>query len=1016
MPAPPSALTLVAENGDGMTHGARGSVGAIRPGMTMGMLRPSSALARGTAVADAAGTSSSAARPSSAAPSRSIHPFVVEVLAVPPPSSSVGLLSATTRLANSLGMNGALPTGAGAGPDLQSEPFRSVMDNTGAWSRSRAASKALVLDAVAVSGAAEAASAAAAGPAAGDGGRRGSSQPMTTTPSLLKKPPRDPLFDVPLPAGCERDPVLRAMLRIQRARVLSAAHLQGHEKAVAAAAVAAASLAAGQGAAASAAGDPTEPAAQRRSSAIPAPPLPPHAHSSRPPSRIGYSPADMDPVQVASSARHVLGQAQPTQQQVGAGATGAGVFGARPAHSRPGSRPSTAGASRPGTAGSSSGGGGASGLVGGGAPVGVQGLMRLANISRGVGTAPSAAGGAALAGPVSDWGFVGGAGGEDPRPSSAAAAAAAASADLFDDDEEPVLGTRALSQALAVGVVPSALDIESTRAGFARAHNDRITTALARKHALVTKEQEELRRAAERESRVTNRAEFNRRQRQLVALIFTLRSAVGLKMAVNDEKARRTEVSRRKRAAQKLCVWWKRILQWRYIKSLEHARKLIKRTMGSFVLRWRTLRLVRAARCVAAFLVATKGMNKQVRTMLAYRDYRRALKRVKNFLVAQKKAADAQVRMVQMRWSGLEEGRREDTARAIADALKAGTAGVMAAPPQLVAVMRLLGLTTLADVAARNAEVQKEKRRAAKSARRGGGGDDEDDEDAEEEARLVAEYEARMRGDVDIMRNTGAKAFDVAGLVGQGGHLVTLNGVSVQQHGDDDGGLGGGAGGSGFGAGGLGSSMMALDRTHGRRRSVDMVLACLPTVPDYVQVPAIRAFLKYRRTENFDAVRAWRNKMRDLAPFHARQRKQLEIVQRLQWTGAPSAFVFDASAMRLPPPPKRFRHIPSDNELFSLIERVSLAHTKDVSRMLATARTEAQRKAQEAAAHAAAELDRRRAEVAAASAAAGGGGGRKGVKGVPARPGAAGPATAAAVPAAVPRKEFSGLPPGKGKR
>ena len=84
---------------------------------------------------------------------------------------------------------------------------------------------------------------------------------------------RDPLMDAPMPGGVDRDPTLRAIVRLQRARVLAAAHATARAGAAEAAAGAAAPSGLGAAAPGTAAPGASAPALPRpASSAAPAPP------------------------------------------------------------------------------------------------------------------------------------------------------------------------------------------------------------------------------------------------------------------------------------------------------------------------------------------------------------------------------------------------------------------------------------------------------------------------------------------------------------------------------------------------------------------------------------------------------------------------------------------------------------------------------------------------------------------------------------------------------------------------
>lgn len=189
---------------------------------------------------------------------------------------------------------------------------------------------------------------------------------------------------------------------------------------------------------------------------------------------------------------------------------------------------------------------------------------------------------------------------------------------------------------------------------------------------------------------------------------------------------------------------------------------------------------------------------------------------------------------------------------------------------------------------------------------------------------------------------------------------------------------------------------------------------------------------------------AYRKRMIALRPFHDKQRKQLELVQRLQWKGPLAAFQFDASQLQLPPRPKPFRHMPTHQELTVFFERVQLQYYQLMHVVIQEGMSARRAAAMAAAAKAEEEklaAKRRARQAAAAGAAAASAGKRPGARGggstgptsprlpqqqqqqpAPATPVAQASTAPAAAPAAappatavktatLPRKEFAGLPP-----
>jgi hypothetical protein len=150
-----------------------------------------------------------------------LHPVAQKVLNAPAPAGAVTLVSKTNSLAADAlakkepggGIGDEEDSGKANTVACNTEPFRSVLDNAQGWGRSRFAIDFFQADA--------AKSLAIGSVYAGRAGETDGVRPNTSDPSNFKS-----LFD-PLPEGSERDPVMRAMLRIQRARVLSASHAQG---------------------------------------------------------------------------------------------------------------------------------------------------------------------------------------------------------------------------------------------------------------------------------------------------------------------------------------------------------------------------------------------------------------------------------------------------------------------------------------------------------------------------------------------------------------------------------------------------------------------------------------------------------------------------------------------------------------------------------------------------------------------------------------------------------------------
>jgi hypothetical protein len=154
---------------------------------------------------------------------KTLHPVAAKVLNVPAPAGSVTLVSRTNSMAAEA-IAAKESSGASGGgneeedakahtTDCYSEPFRSILDNAQGWGRSRFAIDLFKADA--------ANSLAFGTVCAGRAGETDGVRPNTSDPVNFKA-----LHD-PFPEGSQRDPVMRAMLRIQRARVLSASHAQG---------------------------------------------------------------------------------------------------------------------------------------------------------------------------------------------------------------------------------------------------------------------------------------------------------------------------------------------------------------------------------------------------------------------------------------------------------------------------------------------------------------------------------------------------------------------------------------------------------------------------------------------------------------------------------------------------------------------------------------------------------------------------------------------------------------------
>ena len=854
---------------------------------------------------------------------RALHPWARDVLAVPAPAGAVALVSTTSRLAaqhaelkeagagggGGGGGGGSRPPaaaaaaaatkasaaaggggggegsggdgdgahsgggggsggGAAAAPaappvsrECFQEPYRSLLDNTGGWSRARFAVDAFRSDA-----------AAALQQGASRAGRAGESDALR--PRSAAASSFDALY-APFPPGTERDPVMRAMLRLQRARVLAAAHAQGVVRSR----------------------DEMNSKAARDWASQQAQ-LPPEQ-------RAGAAAADSPRAGGAGGG----GGGGEAGDDLGAslGASGAlrGTLRVSSARALGPKRPSTATA----RLGNSSRGGGsaASGSDGHGAaaagavvecePLGYghADLVDRIAVASGQRVTVGAHASAAAEGAADAH-----AGAAAPTPTLSLAALAAASSPLalvsskkrsaitgflapVNVAAQPVLhGMRSISAQITLKIPVSTTDMESARTLQLRLHAEAAQRNRARHAKLEATAAAESARAAAVEALIKNKAEFNVRQRALVTLVFALRGALGIAMALNDEKARRRLAARRERAATDISRWWRRVVKYRYVKSLEHGRKVIKRTVKRFIMVWRTKRLVRCSRIVATFLMATEGMSVATRTMLAYRRYAVALRTIAAFLRGSRDMAAVQARVTLMRFRRAEALRRDDLSRSFASVLLRGSKALEDLPPHASALMRGLGLTT-------------------------------------------PELALKSAGMPPPM-------------------LLTLVLPPVAAAAPEGGGDGGGA-----------PAPPAPPESETREElEVRLAAACrhaLSEAPDFIALPAIRALLKYRRREQTDATQAYRLKMRSLAPFFAETRKKAELVQRLMHRGPSSAFVFDESAVVLPPKPKRFRTFLRQAEVLELTERVTNEHYRGLSaRYLASVAAEAAAEAERRAA------------------------------------------------------------------
>lgn len=481
-------------------------------------------------------------RPGTAAAQHVIHPFAADVIAQPAPSSTASLLATTRSLAaaapvpsstsssssSSGHRNGnvgahARSHGRGHGGgggfafdnkppiDLHSAPFRSLMDNSGGWSKLKTAQRAFILDASATIDGADAAAKrdndSGLLPGLGLGGG-GAFTGIDDRPSTSRRPKPDPLLDLPFPPGVDRDPIVRAMLRLQRARVLSAAHAQAAAKEVDAGKIGILGdlspsnyLASPMSASAMSPLAAHAPLSPRRHgpgrgstrnlnnhSARPSSPMadgtmratklkdPVAAAGAAAAERLGYSTADLNATVAATARNKVLGKAPPPSASTnGAGFTAAAAgfafSGPFTARGRDTSRSRSRSPTRPGTS--------ANSVAGMGMGTG----MLDGTLSRST-TRPNSAAATAVTGTGRLFGSTinnSGGGVMLPQLKYSRMETNEAGAYMDGDDIDAAglgaIGMRAVSMALACGTVPSASDIEGARAAQQRVHADKLLMA-----------------------------------------------------------------------------------------------------------------------------------------------------------------------------------------------------------------------------------------------------------------------------------------------------------------------------------------------------------------------------------------------------------------------------------------------------------------------------------------------------------------------------------------------------------
>jgi hypothetical protein len=384
------------------------------------------------------------------------------------------------------------------------------------------------------------------------------------------------------------------------------------------------------------------------------------------------------------------------------------------------------------------------------------------------------------------------------------------------------------------GRAATAVEVALARASLARGNEERSAAVRQRVAAREAAKVASVLKDANRESMIDDRTAFLRRQRAWLVVVALVSGLQGMRMLVEDERAANLEARRYRVAGERIVRFMR--TQWllRSVRELARKKRIVAATVGRWILRRNARKLTRASRIARSFLTQALGLSSQVRTLLAYRSYTRAVSTVAYFLRKLRTTRVAQAKALALQWAACEGERSDEVAAAILAVFRG--AGSAAAPP-VVNIMRTLLLM--------------------------------DEQAALDRAAIVAAEQARW-------------ARESKSDLPQPVRRVNLS---------------------------------------PDRAALAAIRACLVPVGAHVRDAALARFVDYRRRDRAEQMRAWRAKVVGLGPHLAAQRRRLELVQRMQFKGPASMFVFDSREMAAltPQPPPRLRTIPSQAELSPLV-------------------------------------------------------------------------------------------------
>lgn len=458
-------------------------------------------------------------------------------------------------------------------------------------------------------------------------------------------------------------------------------------------------------------------------------------------------------------------------------------------------------------------------------------------------------------------------------------------------------------------------DVVARRRAAAAAHSAHVDAVVSRCHENRQEQNRLLRERTERAERLaSSRKQVRVAQAAWLKVLAAAFSVVAVQSTVLAEKSARMLELAKTRAAQRICIWFWSVYHLHKLRRVGRALHVVSAFLLRCVRRKRVVKRLAATKAVREFLHEAAGVGRRARALLQYRAYMRSVQRIRRVLTKRAEATRAQRVVLNKLWAVCEREWLVSVSRGLDDIERRGIAAATAtggAPAHTA--LRIMGYLNV--LRARERQLAGRLLPSAPAAHAGSG---RAGERAKEKPRAAG---ARLGDagprDTDAHHYEGAEMllshtlFDIAAQSGERGSTSPL--AANDMPGSSS-------------ARGAPASPLKPER-RGSLHTLN-IAAGLGRVPDYVRDEAVTRLLQYRKAERTDVLRQYHRKMAALAPFYKHQRKQLEVVQRLQYRGPPGLFRFDDAPLKrmLPAPPPPFKLLPRHSEMLAYVARVIVDH------------------------------------------------------------------------------------------